>query len=158
LIPSSLVDPCVAATSSPNRVRDLTDDPSEPNDTFGTLTFRRKFTNNTGANVTRLRFRITDITTFPVPSGTADLRPLTSSSVVVSISASCGGGTTTVQGTTLEEPPNQPNGGGFNSSLSAGTITLATPLAPGASINVQFRNGVQQVGAFRFFITVEALP
>jgi len=158
LIPSSLIDPCVAATQSPNRVRDLTDDPSEPNDTFGTLTIRRKFTNNTGANVTRLRFRVTDITTFPAPTGTADLRPLTSTSVVVSISGPCGGGTTTVQGTTLEEPPTQSNGGGFNSSLSAGAITLATPLAPGASINVQFRLGVQQTGAFRFFVTVEALP
>ena len=158
LLASTLIDPCVPNSSSPNRVRDLTNDPSEPNDEFGTLTIRRRFTNNTGANVTRLRFRIVDITTFPVPTGTADLRPLTSTSVVVSISAACGGGTTTVQGTTLEEPPTQPNGGGYNSTLSAGTITLATPLAPGASINVQFRNGVQQTGGFRFFVTVEALP
>ena len=158
LIPASLIDPCVPNSASPNRVRDLTNDPSEPNDEFGTLTIRRKFTNNTGANVTRLRFRVNEITTLPVPTGTADLRPLTSTPVVVSISAACGGGTTTVQGTTLEQQPTQSNGGGFNSTLSAGTITLATPLAPGASINVQFRNGVQQTGGFRFFIVVEALP
>jgi hypothetical protein len=156
LIPTSLIDPCVSQTQPPNRVRDLTDDPSEVNDTFGTLIIRRKFTNNTGANVTRLRFRIVDITTFPAPSGTVDFRALTSTDVVVS--NPCTGSTQTVRGTTLEQPPNQGNGGGFNSSLSAGTVSLATPLAPGASIDVQFRLGVQQTGSFRFFVTVEALP
>jgi len=42
--------------------------------------------------------------------------------------------------------------------MSAGTITLATPLANGASINLQFLLGVQQTGSFKFFINVEALP
>jgi hypothetical protein len=64
----------------------------------------------------------------------------------------------TVEGTELESPPSQPNGGAFNSSLSAGTVTLATPLAPGASLNVQFLLGVQQTGVFRFYMNVEALP
>jgi hypothetical protein len=177
-ITTSNIDNCVASSSAPNRVRDLTNDPSEPNDTFGSLFIRRRFTNNTGANVTRLRFRIVDITTFPAavfslppapndfcgaPGSqcAADLRALTSTSVVVSISAACGGGTTTVQGTTLEEaatPEHQPNGGGYNSTLSAGTITLATPLANTASVNLQFRLGVQQQGRFRFFVNLEALP
>jgi uncharacterized protein len=156
LMPTSLIAPCVAATQSPNRVRDLTDDPSEPNDVFGTLDIRRRFTNATGANVTRLRFRIVDITTFPVPTGTADFRALSSTDVVVS--NPCTGTTQTVRGTTLEQPPTQGNGGGFNSSLSAGTITLATPLAPGATIDVRFRLGVQQTGSFRFFVIVETLP
>ena len=63
-----------------------------------------------------------------------------------------------VIGSTLETPPAQPNGGGQNSTLSAGTVTLATPLAAGASINMRFLMGVQQNGGFRFFINVEALP
>ena len=63
-----------------------------------------------------------------------------------------------VIGTTLEVPPAQPNGGGQNSTLSAGTVTLGTPLANGASINLRFLMGVQQGGSFRFFINVEALP
>jgi hypothetical protein len=42
--------------------------------------------------------------------------------------------------------------------LSAGTVTLATPLAAGASLNFRFLLGVQQNGSFRFFINVEALP
>ncbi len=43
-------------------------------------------------------------------------------------------------------------------AMSAGTITLATPLAPGASINLQFLLGVQQTGSFKFFFNIEALP
>lgn len=154
-LPASLIFPCVSASASPNRVRDITADPAN-NSTFGTIEIRRKYTNNTGGNVTRLRFHITDITTFPAPSGIADLRPRTSTAVVVA--DPCVGGNVTIQGTTLEQPPSQPNGGGFNSSMSAGTITLATPLANGASINLRFLIGIQQSGSFRFGVNVEALP
>jgi hypothetical protein len=156
----ALLDPCVNSASPPNRVRDFTSDPAN-NSTFGTIDIRRTFTNNTGGNVTRLRFRIVDLTTFPAPSGIADLRPRTSTAVVVTVDrAPCGSGTSnvTVQGTTLEQPPSQPNGGGFNSSLSAGTVTLATPLANGASIDIRFLLGIQQTGSFKVFLNVEALP
>jgi hypothetical protein len=65
----------------------------------------------------------------------------------------------TINGLTLEEnPPAQPNGGGLNSSLRENTITIGTPLAPGASVNVQFRLGVMVNGGFRFLVNVEALP
>ena len=156
----NLLDTCVAAASPPNRVRDFTSDPPN-NSTFGTLDIRRTIVNNTGGNVTRLRFRIVDLTTFPAPSGIADLRPRTSTAVVVTVDRPpCGSGTSnvTVQGTTLEQPPSQPNGGGFNSSLSAGVVTLATPIANGASVDVRFLLGIQQTGSFKYFINVEALP
>ncbi|MGB8507462.1 MAG: lamin tail domain-containing protein [Pyrinomonadaceae bacterium] len=159
-IPGNLLDTCAASTNPPNRLRDFTSDPAN-NSTFGTLDIRRTFTNNTGANVTRLRFRIVDITTFPAPSGTADLRARTSTDVVVTVDRPpCGSGTSnvTVRGTTLEQPPSQPNGGAFNSSLSAGTITLGTPLANGASVDVRFLLGIQQTGSFKFLINIEALP
>lgn len=160
VVPATLLDPCVGSASPPNRVRDFTSDPAN-NSTFGTLDIRRTFTNNTGGNVTRLRFRVIDLTTFPAPSGIADLRPRTSTAVVVTVDrAPCGSGTSnvTVQGTTLEQPPAQPNGGGFNSSLSAGVVTLATPLAPGATIDVRFLLGIQQTGSFKIFLNVEILP
>jgi hypothetical protein len=156
----NLLDICVASASPPNRVRDFTSDPPN-NSTFGTLDIRRTVVNNTGGNVTRLRFRVIDLTTFPGPSGIADLRPRTSSAVVVTVDRPpCGSGTSnvTVQGTTLEQPPSQPNGGGFNSSFSAGVVTLATPIANGASIDVRFLLGIQQTGQFKFFVNVEALP
>jgi hypothetical protein len=151
---------CVSANSPPNRVRDFTSDPAN-NSTFGTLDIRRTITNGTGAAVTRIRFRVTDITTFPAPSGIADLRPRTSTAVVVTVDRPpCGSGTSnvTVQGTTLEQPPSQPNGGGFNSTLSAGTVTLATPLANGASIDLRFLVGIQQTGSFKFYMNIETLP
>jgi hypothetical protein len=56
---------------------------------------------------------------------------------------------------TREEPPNQSaNGGGVNTSLAA---TLAQPLIPGATINVEFNFAVVRDGNFRFFVNVEAL-
>jgi hypothetical protein len=58
----------------------------------------------------------------------------------------------------LEQPPSQPNGGAFNGSYSAGTVTLGTPLANGASINLRFLLGIQQTGTFKFFFNIEALP
>lgn len=155
-----LLDPCVSSASPPNRVRDFTSDPAN-NSTFGTLDIRRTVVNNTGGNVTRLRWRVIDLTTFPAPSGIADLRPRTSTAVVVTVDrAPCGAGTSnvTVQGTTLEQPPSQPNGGGFNSSMSSGTVTLATPLANGASLDFRFLLGIQQTGSFKFYVNVEALP
>ena len=165
---TNLLDATLAPSAPPNRVRDFTSDPAN-NSTFGTLSLRRRFVNNTGGNVTRLRFRIIDLTTFPAPSGFADMRPRTSASVVVAgitDSATCAATgapvtppcTATVQGTTLETPPAQPNGSGFNGSMSAGTVTLGTPLANGASINLQFLNGIQQTGNFKVYLNIEALP
>lgn len=153
-IAHSPFDPAQADNVSPNVARDFTSDPAN-NSTFGTLSVRRTWTNNTGVPVTRLRFRVAEVSTFPAPSGTADLRPRTSGPVVVTRTD---GSTATVQGTTLEQPPSQPNGGGFNSSLSATTVSLATPLAPGSSINVQYLFGIQQTGCYRIGIFAESLP
>ena len=154
-LPGSLIFPCVSSSSPPNRVRDFTSDPAN-NSTFGTLSIRRRLTNGTGTNITRLRFRVIDISTFPAPAGTADLRARSSSLTVVV--NPCTSLPTTVQGTTLEEPPAQPNGGGFNSSLAAGTVTLLTPLAPGATYDFQLLLGIQQTGNFKFYVNIEVLP
>jgi len=164
-IPNVGLDTCASNNALPNIARDFTSIPAN-NSTFGTVELRRTFTNNTGSSLTRLRFRIVDITTFPAASGVADLRPLTTSSVVVNVDRPpCGSGTSniTVQGTTLEvdnTAPSfgQPNGGGFYSSMSAGTVTLGTPLANGASIDLRFLFGLQQTGAFRVAMTIEGLP
>jgi hypothetical protein len=92
---------------------------------------------------------------------------LTSGNVTVSVNdpttcTAAGFATTrcnvTVLGTTLETPPAQPSAGGFNSSVTTASITLGTPLDPGASVNLQFLLGVQTTGSFKFFFNVEALP
>lgn len=180
-IPVSVTFPCMAASLAPNRIRDFTSDPAN-NSTFGTLLIRRTFTNNTGAPITRLRIRVIDITTFPAPSGFADLRPRTSTGAS-GVANPCGGGTVDIEGTVLDQPPSQPNGGGFNSSMSVSSVSMAVigkgkrssinvrvrkvennsfeldaPLANGSSINLQFLMGIQQTGNFKFFLNVEALP
>jgi hypothetical protein len=147
------LDPNVALGSAPNRERSFVPDPAR-NSTFGTVTFRRTFTNDTHASVKRLRFRIIDLTTFPAPVGTADLRPRDSRDSLIATSQR----NVNVRGTTLEEPPAQPHGGGFNSSFGVRTVTLAAPLAPGQSVSVQFLFGIQQAGAYRFAIVAETLP
>ncbi|RYD46969.1 MAG: lamin tail domain-containing protein, partial [Verrucomicrobiaceae bacterium] len=111
-----LVDSNAAFNAPPNRVRDFTSVPAS-NSTFGTLGLARRFTNNSGAPITRLRFRITDLSTFPTPSQVTDLRPRSAPSLVVDRVV---GGQVLLQSTTLEQPPTQPNGGGFNSTLSVG--------------------------------------
>jgi hypothetical protein len=40
----------------------------------------------------------------------------------------------------------------------AGTVTLATPLANGASIDLRFLTGIQQTGNFKIYLNIEALP
>lgn len=52
----------------------------------------------------------------------------------------------------------QTAGGGFNTSMSVGAISLTQPLAPGASVDVQLLLGVEQTGTFRIYFIVEALP
>src|SRR4029434_1030551 len=78
------LDTCVSNFSPPNFVRDSTSDPLN-NSTFGTIDIRRTFINNTGGNVTRLRFRVTDLDTFPAACGFAYLRHRTSTAVLAHV-------------------------------------------------------------------------
>jgi len=149
-VPATLVAPCAAATAAPNRVR-------TGSGNSGTLEFRRTFTNNTGAAITRLRFRVIDITTSPSPNP-ATTAILSIADSVSSTPPTCPGGTVSLVGLTIEQPPTQSVGGGLNSTLTTNTVTLAAPLANGASINVNFMTNVILSGSFKFFINVEALP
>ena len=155
-ITPTLLDPSVSSSSPPNRARTFA---MEPNGTFGTLLIRRTITNNTGQPIARLRFRVINITTFGTPAAEcpappcADLRALTAQGGEVALSNQQ---TVTVLGLRLEEPPEQLAGGGYNSSLSADTITLGTPLPDGQSINVEFKLGIERTGPFRLFFNIEA--
>ncbi|HEU4594595.1 MAG TPA: lamin tail domain-containing protein, partial [Pyrinomonadaceae bacterium] len=154
----TLLNPSLSSSASPNRVRKVCGPAEEcdPNRSqFGTMSIRRTVTNNTGAPVAQLRFRIVEVTTFPRPNGmTADIRAVSSDDIEVTIN----GQPFNVRGTTVEEPPNQPHGGGWNTSLNVGFVALEAPLADGESVSVQFLLGVQQTGNFKFFLNIEALP
>lgn len=159
-----LVDPNCGSTAAPNQARATT--------SFGdTLKIRRKYTNNTGGPVNRLRFRVVDITTLNSPNlysgaAQADVRAVTSTLESVTLVCS-GNGTQDVQGLTLEyadgtnKPDQSTNFGGHNSSvaagsLSGGVITLTTPLANGDSIYVNFWIKIVSGGKFRFAWILEA--
>jgi hypothetical protein len=152
VIKASLIDPTLPSVAPPNRVRSSFG-ANPTNAAFGTLSIQRRFKNTLGVPVTRLRFRVVDLTTFNNRTAAdADLRVLSSTGVVTN---SAGNTVVTVNGLTLE-PPTQPNGGGLNS-----TLTVVLPgggLAPGNTIDVQFLLGVQEQGGFSFFVNVEALP
>jgi hypothetical protein len=151
-----LIEPLSNSSVAPNRVRDLT---PVTNGAQGTLSVRRHFVNQTGAPITRLRFRVVDTTTLNSPGYSpggpqADVRAIDGSDFAITTSR----GLLTVKGLTIEQPPplTQPNGGGLNSSL---TVTIpGGAIANGASIDVHFLLGVQQGGSYRFFVNVEALP
>lgn len=153
VIKASLINGSVSSAASPNRVRS---GQVVPNGQFGTLSIQRRFTNTTPDPITRLRFRIVDITTLNSPVASApqaDLRVLSSTGTVTN---SQGQTVATTSPLTLEEPPTQPLGGGLNSSLTA--IPPGGSLASGSTIDVQFLLGVQAEGNFRFLVNVEALP
>lgn len=153
----SSVDACVPRQAPPNAVRDFTSNPPA-NSTFGTVAIRRTITNNTEATITRLRYRVADITTFAVIPPYAELRARSASNTVVPVDRPpCNSGITnlTVTGAVLEMPPAQSFGGGQGTTFS---IPLGNGLAPGASIDVQFLFGVQSNGLFKFELVPEASP
>lgn len=166
-ITAALLDQSVPQSSPPNRVRSQTPD-NDPSNQFpnlnsanGTMIIRRTFTNNTGLDVKRLRFRIVEITTlnspgYDVNGPQADIRMLRSQDdPAVPVTS----GTVTVKGVTLEisSQQSQPRGGGLNSSVRVDLTGLpGGVLATGASINIQFKYGVQKPGNFRIFVSVEA--
>ncbi|MDT5272295.1 MAG: hypothetical protein QOH49_4481 [Acidobacteriota bacterium] len=157
---NNLLDPTQSSSAVPNRERDTSAGAVGPNSAFGTMTIRRSVTNNTATTITRLRFRVIQITTLNSPvvvSSQAQLRALNSGSSVVTVN----GVPTTVEGTTVETPPTQASGGGLNSSIGrslvAGTV-INTPIAPGQTVNVQFVVGVQVTGNYQFFVNIEVLP
>ena len=153
-ISHSKVDPAQADNASPNVVRDFVSDPIH-NATFGKLSIRRTYTNNTGVPLTALRFRVINLTTFPAPAGVADLRPMTSFAIAVPLT---GGGVAVAEGTDLDQPPTQANGGGFNSSIRGSIVNLINPLPDGVGVSFNFVMGIQQTGCYSLALVAEALP
>ena len=85
-IRATLLDPMAGTPNPPNRQRlstcgipEAPPCPADPNTApDGYLSIRRTYTNRTGGPITRLRFRIVDITGAPAQPGIADLRLLVS--------------------------------------------------------------------------------
>ncbi len=126
-----------------------------PNSSFGTLTIFRRITNVGSTPITKLRFRVVDMTTFNSPtlsSPQADLRLLSFSPAAVPAGQP--------KATMLDAAADQPNAGGWNSSANVdGSIDLGgNPLLPGQSLDVRFVLGVQANGKYRFYLALEGKP
>ncbi|HEX8190702.1 MAG TPA: hypothetical protein VF586_20250, partial [Pyrinomonadaceae bacterium] len=119
------------------------------NGTSGTLSLRRRFTNNTGQALSKLRFRVADLSTWnsrQVFGSQAEMRVLDATLE----------GLSGLKATKLEAAPSQPYGGGINASLVIdGALTLSSPLTPGQSVDVEFLLGVMRGGTYQFILVVE---
>jgi uncharacterized delta-60 repeat protein len=149
-IAGQYLDPTAPSIAQPNRVIES-----------GVLKIRRTYTNNTGVDVRRLRFRVFDLTTLNntqgVPAPVADLRVISSQNETLNTAF----GSKTALALTREEPPDQTTtllDGGLHTTLSADTVTLVNPLRAGQSINIAYWLRVVAGGRFRFFVNIEALP
>jgi hypothetical protein len=166
VLQSSLLDPSAAQDASPNRIYTA----GSP----GTLIVNRVFTNCSGqtptpgtpcANVpagttpktvTRLRFRITGLTTVNSPgagSTQAVLKADTSTGEAGLAPAACSG-TTDVLGLPLDSP-SVSGSGGLNSTWTATAELPPGGLAPGECLNVEFEFDVTQPGHFGFAYNAE---
>lgn len=140
-----------AVTIPPGVTSSLRNNTTVSNGSLGTLSLRRRFTNNTGQTLSRLRFRVVQVTTYnskQLFSNQAEMRLLNAQLA--------GLGGTGLLATTVETPPNQTGGGGVNSGLLvSGSLTLAQPLASGQSVDVEFLLGVMNSGSYQFVVVVE---
>lgn len=141
-----MAEPLVGPNLNPNRIRTGVAN-------SGTLEFRRRITNNTGASISALRLRVNDLSTLNSPGyltpSQADLRPGTGPDVAITATSI---GVSALEGLTLLTPPVQAIGGGVNSIL----LLPSAPIANGASIDINIRLNISRVGSYRFFMTVEA--
>jgi len=153
------VSGCSSSDMAPNRIRDVTPGPALTSP-LGTLDLRVKWLNRSSVPVTRLRFRVVDLTIWPVPFGTADLRVLSADPRTVTVdNYPCGtpDGGDLLAATTLDQPA-QSNGGGLNSGLSVNAVTPAMPFDSGGHLSVRLRLGVAQEGFARFCVIPETTP
>lgn len=122
------------------------------NGSLGTLSLRRRFTNSTGQSLSKLRFRVADLSTLnsrQIFGSQAELRVLDATLE----------GLSGLKATKLEAVPIQPSGGGNNAGLLIdGALTLSAPLASGQSVDVEFLLGVMRGGTFQFIVVVEGAP
>jgi hypothetical protein len=147
-ISAALLDVSAPANAAPNQVHTG----STSSDTR--LSLRRTFTNNTGAPVTRLRFRLTDLSTGGNRAeNEAELRLMSSPDISVTLGD---GSVVAVKGTTFEATFVGGVEGGVNSTASVESVSPSHPLAPGASISVQFLFNVRIDGQYRFAFEAQA--
>jgi len=148
VLPDSLIDPNRGPNQTPNR--------AVVAGTPGSISYRRTLTNQTGLDITRLRFKVISLTTRNsrrTLAVQADLRVADAPSIILNI----GGVGVPIEGARLEqasmypivpEAGNDP-AGGLNSTLA---LDVGGGLAPGAGINVNLRARIVSGGYYLFVV------
>ncbi|WP_433124058.1 fibronectin type III domain-containing protein [Micromonospora sp. CA-240977] len=148
---STLLDPNVAQSAEPNRVR-----------APGRLVIRRTITNRSLYPITQARVRISSLSQVngaPLPGGTtpavySHLRlinpPMPTNSITVS-----DGRTLVVRNLSMDAPATSPPGGGLCTTLSI-PLELGG-LAPGASVHIALTFAVDTLGPFWVGYNIDAL-
>lgn len=148
VLPDALVDPSRGPNQTPNRAVV----PGAP----GSISYRRTFTNQTGSDITRLRFKVISLTTRNTRrtlAVQADLRVADAPSLVLTIA----GAGVPIEGARLEQALMYPilpeagtdPAGGLNSTLS---VNLPEGLEPGGRINVNLRARIAAGGYYLFVV------
>jgi hypothetical protein len=163
VLQSSLLDPGVSESASPNQIYTAGSDGDA-----GTLIINRVLTNCSGQvpaantpcannpvgtspmSVTRLRFRITGLTTVGSPGAGSSQAVLEAqnSNGESNLSLSAGGSASPL-GLALDSP-SVSGSGGLNATWTATSLLPQGGLAAGASIDVEFEFAVAQTGSFSF--------
>jgi hypothetical protein len=147
---ATLLDPTARASAAPNRI--VTRTTGGPT----VLQVRRMLTNDTGAPISELRLRITDLSQAngrprsPAVLDPAELR--VTEPAMPSTVATVNGSAVTVQNLFLDPPSGTESGGGAQGGLNS-TLTVALPaggLPPGASVAVALTFTVDTGGTYWF--------
>jgi Tol biopolymer transport system component len=151
----SLFDPAVPESAAPNQVRESTTGTGDQ--AHGTLLIRRTITNERSAPITRLRFRVAQIS--GAATGEADVAFIDAPGPTL-VPRTPPGAPGLVEGTTFERPAGNARwvDGKLNSSVGVSDMALTTPLGTGQSLNFQVRLAIRTTGKFHFLANVEALP
>jgi len=151
-IKSRLLEPTLASTASPNRVRTGTGN-------SGTVSFRRTLRNNTGQTINSFRFRVNDLSTLNNDEGdtTRAILALTDSiEFTYDPDDNPATANTQVLGTTLEAPATTNPGGGINASLRV-NLPSGVTVASGSSFSVNITFNIIRAGNYRFSLNHEAV-
>jgi Lamin Tail Domain len=163
LVPAALLDTAAVVNAEPNRGRNATAIANFP---AGTLTLRRRVTNNTGAAITVLRLRVVILPagatrSFAGAARTAFAGDEPGEGVNIHIVSTAGetavptsGGPVNTAGTTIDSPLSPLSSGGYNTS-----VVVALPggsLANGASIPVSIKLAGVVGGQYKAILSTES--
>ncbi len=129
---------------------------------FGTLYMRRVIKNASSSNITQLRIRITELSTWNSPTFSANQAKLRLLSSPGGNPFTLTDGSTVTSAHAILDPisadaaRNYPNGGGVNTTLRV-PLPAGDPLTPGEELPLELRFAIDAKGQYRILTNIEAV-